>query len=184
MCRQPPPRARRIFGQKIRASMCQSERNTGLRGVSPCQSSGVEIRAEPGWRSEEFSERSEGHGWPKRASARRHGLTPSPREGNSPNGPPSGRLRYRCLVGGDRGLGGLVMRGLAGFRGPGWPNDPPSGRLRYRCLVGGDRGLGGLVMRGLAGFRGPGWPNDPPSRPARAGGLLCVNLQGIRVREG
>ena len=31
--------------------------------------------------------------------------------------------------GGGCGLGGMVVDGLAGFRGPGWPNGPPSPRL-------------------------------------------------------
>ena len=42
--------------------------------------------------------------------ATRHGLSPS-------------------LVGGDRGLGVLVVNGSPGFRGAGLPNVPPSRRL-------------------------------------------------------
>ena len=78
-CRGPgwpndlPSRPARAGGLLLR----ERARNTGSRGVGPCQSSGVEIRAQPGWRSEEFFERSEGHGWPQQASARWHGPTPS-----------------------------------------------------------------------------------------------------------
>jgi hypothetical protein len=47
---------------------------------------GVEIRAQPGWRSEEFSERSGGQGWPEQASARWHGPAPSPQRAASAGG--------------------------------------------------------------------------------------------------
>jgi len=52
------------------------------------------------------------------------------------------------LGGGERGLGGLVVNGLAGFRGPGRPNDPPSRRLApggFYCVSArnpGSRGAG------------------------------------------
>ena len=46
-----------------------------------------------------------------------------------PNGPPSGRLANREVVGSGGVSGGLVVNGFAGFRGPGWPNGPPSPRL-------------------------------------------------------
>jgi len=40
-----------------------------------------------------------------------------------------GRLAPDAGVDWGRGLGGLMVSGFAGFRGPGWPNGPPSPRL-------------------------------------------------------
>jgi len=103
----------------------------GSRGVGLCQSSGVEIRAQPGWRSEEFSERSGGQGWPQQASARRPGLTPSLCDVNPTQRPAVPAVQVPAVIWSCKRFGRVGGEDACGLPGAGMaqrPAVPPGSR--------------------------------------------------------